>query len=76
MWEYSGTMDPSRVLKEELSSKELGKVVRTLIYLTPDDEIPDMPPVVLFWGDNKLPGVCLSALVNLDCSLALLKYAT
>jgi hypothetical protein len=73
MWEYSGTKDPSRVLQEELSSNELGKALRTLTYLMANDEIPDMPPVVLFWGDNKLPEVCLSASVNLDCSLALIK---
>jgi hypothetical protein len=39
MWEYSGVKYPSQVLKEELSSNEVGKVVRDLTSLTNDDEI-------------------------------------
>ncbi|KAM0904346.1 hypothetical protein ACQ4PT_018060 [Festuca glaucescens] len=53
LWTYSGSKDPTRVSKENLSTSELEKLVRQFTRLTQKDDIPSSCRVVPF--DKKHP---------------------
>ncbi|KAM0930451.1 hypothetical protein ACQ4PT_001125 [Festuca glaucescens] len=55
MWMYSGVSDPTRVMEEKLSSKELKACIVSLTKLKGANPLPGDPPVAPFGGSKKLP---------------------
>jgi hypothetical protein len=58
MWQYLGAVDPMRVLKEELSSNDLGSCVRALTTMTTEDQLPGASPVAPY-GETSFPRYAL-----------------
>ena len=57
MWQYKGATDPTRTRREELSTNELEKNVRSLTNLTVEDAFLGEPPVAPYGEGEKLPKV-------------------